>query len=342
MKSLELAKSLPEFKKLKMNKESSVKSISASLEYLRNPKTENKSEKMTDNLEDKFADTKKPFPSQKSVVSAEENPADKNDEDFGKWVDEQEVAPKTSKKKQAGPLLDRLNQNKPEGGALTNRIQQQKTQDQGQMQQISGLISGAIDKFRSLVFEVKGTDKVIEVAKVGEGLDMKVFEDRDSPTPSSQKKYNMADFVNFFMQKLAPTNADQVAQALSTKGVAEINKGTYASVRASLVAKDENPADKNDEDFGKWVDEQEVAPKTSSKAETNEEDANPFNASLNYLAGKKKASKVRCDVCNKFFEEDSSEGEQPGPHFCSKECYEKSEDPDQLGQDMEQFLDKGE
>lgn len=174
--------------------------FSSDLEYLRGQKTNNENEDLTENIEDKYSDTKKPFPKYKDIISS--------------------VNKKNAFKKQAGPLLDRL--------------QQEKKKEQGNIQQLSSLISGAIEKFRSLIFEVKGSDKIIEIAKTGTGLDMKVFEDKDSVTPSSEKSFTFDNFLNFFMQKLAPQNPQQVAQELSNKGIAQVSKGSFASVKASL------------------------------------------------------------------------------------------------------------
>ena len=99
------------------------------------------------------------------------------------------------------------------------------------------MLNSAIGKFRSLVFEVSGTEKIIEIDKTGETINMKVFEDKDSPTPSSEKKFKMPEFLNFFMQKLAPRNSQQVAQELSNKGIAEVNKGTFISVKVAMKKK---------------------------------------------------------------------------------------------------------
>lgn len=145
-----------------------------------------------------------------------------------------------SKRKPVNTLKASLNYlagNEKEAGALMDRMQQKQQEGMGNMQQLASLLSGAFNKFRSLVFEVKGTDKVIEVAKSGAGLDMKVFEDKDSPTPSSEKKFQMPDFVNYFMQNIAPGNAQQVAQELSSKGLAEVSTNKFASVKASLRSK---------------------------------------------------------------------------------------------------------
>jgi hypothetical protein len=166
-------------------------------------------EKKTEKLEEKYPDAKKPFPEYKEA----------------------------SKRKPVNTLKASLNYlagNEKEAGALMDRMQQKQQEGMGNMQQLASLLNGAFQKFRSLVFEVKGTDKVIEVAKSGAGLDMKVFEDKNSPTPSSEKKFQMPDFVNYFMQNIAPGNAQQVAQELSSKGLAEVSKNKFASVKASL------------------------------------------------------------------------------------------------------------
>lgn len=191
--------------------------------YLRPPKTKNENESLVEPLDDKYPDTKKPFPSYEAAINF--------------------LAGRESTPKQAGGLMDRVQK------------QQEGTQ------QLSGLLSGALDKFRSLVFEVRGTEQVIEVAKSGTGLDMKVFSDKESPTPVTEKKFSTSDFLSFFLKRLAPQNAQEVATELSSKGVAEINKGTFASVTASLRKADETThplADTLDNDTG--VAEESDAP----------------------------------------------------------------------------------
>lgn len=203
----------------------------SSIKYLRSPKTENKNKDMTENIEDKYPDTKKPFLKYKSSLR-------------------EEHAYLASVNKQAGPLMDRLNKEQQKGeptGPLADRLNKTKTQEQGNIQKLSGLIQGAIDKFRSLVFEVAGTDQVIEVAKSGNGVEMKVFEDKDSPTPSKEKKFGFNDFVTFFLNKLASNNAEKVAQELSSKGIAQVSKPVLASVKAFLQKK-------SNEDFSEYYD----------------------------------------------------------------------------------------
>jgi hypothetical protein len=165
--------------------------LSSDLKYLRQDKGLPEEPKTTEPLEDKYPDTKKPFPEYKEA-----------------------------KKKQAGGLMERMQQN--------------KQQEQGNAQQLASLLNSAVSKFRSLVFEVSGTEKVIEVTKAGNNLNMKVFEEKDSPTPSSEKTFQMPEFINFFMQKLAPRNPQQVAQELSNKGIAEVSKGSFACVRVAM------------------------------------------------------------------------------------------------------------
>lgn len=200
------------------------KHLSEDLKYLREDKDLPEKPKMTENLEEKYPDKKKPFPE----YTAKANLA------------------YLANEKTAGGLLDRVQK------------QQEGTQ------QISGLLQGAIDKFRSLVFEVAGSDKVIEVAKTGDSLDMKVYENKDTPTPSSEKKFKMPEFLNFFMQKLAPRNYQQVAQELSNKGVAEVNKGTFISVKIALKKKAYRERCKN---CNNWYEEnrkeEDVKPNTN-------------------------------------------------------------------------------
>jgi len=177
-----------------------MRKLSEDLNYLRQDKNLPEAPKTTEPLEDKYPDTKKPFP---EYTKASLN--------------------YLANKKNAAGLLD--------------RIQQTQQKEQGNVQQMTSLLASAIDKFRSLVFEVSGTEKVIEVAKAGDGVKMQVFEDKDSPTPSSEKKFQMPEFVNFFMQRLAPKNPQQVAQQLSSKGIAEVNKGTFACVKVAMKKK---------------------------------------------------------------------------------------------------------
>lgn len=187
-----------------------MKKLSEDLKYLRQDKDLPEAPKTTEPLEDKYPDTKKPFPEYTKAS------------------------------------LNYL-ANKKEAAGLMDRIQQTQQKEQGNVQQMTSLLASAIDKFRSLVFEVSGTEKVIEVAKAGDGVKMQVFEDKDSPTPSSENKFGMPEFVNFFMQRLAPKNPQQVAQQLSSKGIAEVNKGTFACVRVAMKKKSWNvpyPGDK--------------------------------------------------------------------------------------------------
>lgn len=180
------------------------RSVSADMKYLREDKDLPEKPKMTENLEEKYPDKKKPFP---EYTSSKRNPSVKEGLQY------------LANEKTAGGLFD--------------RVQKQ----QGDAQQVSGLLNSAIGKFRSLVFEVSGTEKIIEIDKTGETINMKVFEDKDSPTPSSEKKFKMPEFLNFFMQKLAPRNSQQVAQELSNKGIAEVNKGTFISVKVAMKKK---------------------------------------------------------------------------------------------------------
>ncbi len=130
------------------------------------------------------------------------------------------VEPKTAAKKTAGPLLERL--------------QQQEGEGQSKIQQALSQLKGAFDKFRSLVFEVAPTGQVIEAAKSGEGVDLKIYPDKDSPTPSTEKKFDLNSFVNFFFQKIAPQNAEKVLSEILSKGFSSIAKPVFARVCANL------------------------------------------------------------------------------------------------------------
>lgn len=130
---------------------------------------------------------------------------------------------KTASKKEAGPLLDRL--------------QKQEGEGQSQIQQTLSQLKSAFDKFRSLVFEVPATGQVIEAAKSGEGVDLKIYPDKDSPTPSTEKKFDLNSFVNFFFQKIAPQNAEKVLSEILSKGFSSIAKPVFARVCASMQKK---------------------------------------------------------------------------------------------------------
>lgn len=174
------------------------------LNFLRGKKEKNENEDLTENIEDKYPDTKKPFP---KYTSAKRSSLRKDHEFLA------------STDKEAGALLDRIQQTK------------------APAQKLSGILQGAIDKFRSLVFEVSGSDKIIEVAKVGDGLEMKVFEDKDTPTPSSEKKLTFNSFLTLFMDKIVPSSGEEVAQELAEKGVAEVKRPFFASLKKALLRK---------------------------------------------------------------------------------------------------------
>lgn len=181
--------------------------FSNDLKYLRKQKDkEVENPDLTEKLEDKYPDTKKPFPDYKKNGSF------------------------TSMRKE----LDYLSKT---AGALTERLNQVRTEEQTRMQKVSETINNAINKFRSLIFEVSGSDQVIEVVKTPSGIEMKIFEDKDSPTPSKEKKFGFGDFINFFFNKLARNNIDKALKDLSQKGVTEISRPILATVKAYLRSK---------------------------------------------------------------------------------------------------------
>lgn len=175
MKKLPISKNAGEKKEKKPAANTELTKKRDIFKYKKNPPSTKKVE-----VEDKYPDTKKPFP-----------------------VD------KKTDKKEAGALQDRL-----------NHFNQFVTQ-----------LKGAIDKFRSLVFEVSGTDKVIEAAKTGTGVSLKTFEQKDSPTPSREQNFNFDRFVDFFFKKLAPNNSEAVLQDLMQDGVATISSPILASLK---------------------------------------------------------------------------------------------------------------
>ncbi|MFA5071046.1 MAG: hypothetical protein WC511_01595 [Candidatus Pacearchaeota archaeon] len=165
-----------------------------------------------------------------------------------------------------------------EAGALQDRL--------NQFQQVVSKLRGAIDKFRSLIFEVSGSGKVIEAVKTGNNVSLKIFEQKDSPTPSQERSFNFDRFVDYFFKSLAPQNTEAVLQDLLTDGVATITK--------------------------------------------------PF------LASKKKDNVVDtyCKVCKKPMKLDVTEGDDGQPPLCSSECYNKwfEDKDDDMTNDLKQFI----
>lgn len=192
---------------------------------------------------DNYADTKKPFPedinkqpeAKKSTLLKKENSMEKSVNAHLAYLAGKNVEPKTASQKTAGPLLERL--------------QQQEGEGQSKIQQTLSQLKGAFDKFRSLVFEVAPTGQVIEAAKSGEGVDLKIYPDKDSPTPSTEKKFDLNSFVNFFFQKIAPQNAEKVLSEIISKGFSSIAKPVFARVCASIKKAQEEETSKKKASF---------------------------------------------------------------------------------------------
>lgn len=117
-------------------------------------------------------------------------------------------------------------------GIFQDKMQQVNTQ----VQKVVGQIKSAFAKFRSLVFEVPSTGQVIEAAQAGNKVDLKVFRDKSSPTPSTEKSFDLNTFVDFFLKKIAPQDSEKVVSELMQKGISSIAKPVFAKV-ATIISR---------------------------------------------------------------------------------------------------------